>query len=67
MQRPSSLHAYDPRHFDVVHHQRPDPLLPSPTSLEVGSGGVGWGWGSTLTHNYGGLRRGGGGTQQLSN
>ena len=26
---------------------------------EVGSGGVGWGWGSTLTHNYGGLRRGG--------
>ena len=35
---------------------------------EVGSGGVGWGWGSTLTHNYGGLRRGGGGnpaTQQL--
>ena len=34
---------------------------------EVGSGGVGWGWGSTLTHNYGGLRRGGGNqaTQQL--
>ena len=29
-------------------------------SREVGSGGVGWGWGSTLTHNYGGLRRGGG-------
>ena len=26
---------------------------------EVGSGGVGWGWGSTLTHNYGGLRQGG--------
>ena len=37
------MHAYDafslhprlndPRHFDVAHHQRPDPLLPSPTSL----------------------------------
>ena len=36
-------------------------------AVEVGSGGVGWGWGSTLTHNYGGLRRGGGNpaTQQL--
>ena len=41
---------------------------PKSYSGEVGSGGVGWGWGSTLTHNYGGLRRGrGGGTQQLSN
>ena len=30
-----SLHPRlnDPRHFDVAHHQRPDPLLPSPTSL----------------------------------
>ena len=30
-----SLHPRlnDPRHFDVAHHQRPDPLLLSPTSL----------------------------------
>ena len=30
-----SLHPRlnDPRHFDVAHHQRPDRLLPSPTSL----------------------------------